>query len=260
MPEQGQKSEFESFIEDIGRNQPQSVEQALGLPDKPAETQTTEPDDPAEVSPKNRKERRALERAQAEARTEREARIRADALLEARAVQALEEAGTVDPRLIRLYGSEEQGKEAAALHQQLLNDMYKKAVADARSEFETSRQQAEAEVRAHETFIDTQLEALEDEHDIDLTSNSPAARKARNDILTALEKMSPKDTSGNITEYADIHGVYEMYQLQRQAERPRTSERKADIASRTMERTVPTPDKPQERTPGWSGWRRDYGL
>lgn len=250
--------EFNKFIEDIKQDTPATIDEALGIkPPEPKQEDTAELPEKAEEPRKNRHHRRLEQQLQ----QEREARIRAEAIAEARAERMIAETGEVDPRLLQLYGSEERGKEAAALHQQILRDMAQQARDEAMKEFESRQQAREAEVKQFEAFVDNGLENLEETYNVDLTSNAPAARKARTEFLSLLEQISPKDGSGNIKEYADFNGTFEVYQAKRQAERDTsTSDRQKDLAARTMAKTGAAPETPKQPTPGFRGWMRDYGI
>ncbi len=252
MPEK-ENSEFNKFLDEIKTEQPKGIEdlikpEELNLPAKEEEL----PEKDSEPR-KNRHHRRLEQQLDRERIARIEAEARASALLQIKS----EVTGEVDPILLQLYGNEERGKEAAALHQKLLENTLSKAKEEALKEFEAARAESEREVKQLKMYIDTEFEALEDDHNVDLTSNSPAARKARNEMLELLEKVSPKDENGNITEYADMSGVYDMYQLQRKGG---ASQRQQEVADRSMVKGDNSPSPKKEPTPGFDGWRKDYGL
>ncbi len=141
-----------------------------------------------------------------------------------------------DEALLTLYGNDENGKRAAQITQRLLNDTAQKAKAMALEEIRSAQAAEAAEVRESEEFIDDQLESLEDESGIDLTSNSPLGRKNRTEFLSMVERLSPKDEEGNIKEYADFGEVFETFQ-ERKA---KPTSRQKDLASRGMIRSGST--------------------
>jgi len=136
---------------------------------------------------------------------------------------------SVDERLLTLYGNDDAGQKAARITQSLLEDTAKRARAEALEDFREQQRQAEREIQENQQFIDTALEDLEDLHGIDLTSNAPAARKARDEFLTMVERFSPKDADGNITEYADFSEVYDVFSQSRKSD---TVARQKNLASR----------------------------
>lgn len=249
-------NEFNKFLEEIKGEQPSTIEESLGIDKEVSEPEKVE--DAQEFPEKGEEPRknRHHRRLEGQLSKERDARIAA----EARAAALLETRGTpsgeIDPLLLQLYGSEERGKEAAAVHQKLLESYAEKARELALNEFNRNQQSQNAEVQKFESYIDEEFEALEDEYDVDLTTNAPAARKARTEILEILEKISPKDEDGNIKEYADMSGVYEMWKLKRQSERP-SNERNKDLANRSMTKSGVEAEKAPERSTGWDGWRKD---
>ena len=252
MPEKD-TNEFSKFLDEIKTEQPKGLEDLV----KPEDLNIAKPDVPeTDTEPrKNRHHRRLEQQLERERIARIEAEARANALIEGMSGKTVSE---VDPILTQLYGNEERGKEAALLHQKLLDNAVARAEEKALEKFEAARAESEREVKQFESYIDTELEALEDDHNIDLTSNSPAARKARNEMLELLEKISPKDDNGNITEYADMNGVYEMYQLQRS--KGGASQRQQEVASRSMAKGENSPTPEKKITPGFDGWRKDYGL
>lgn len=177
----------------------------------------------AEQAPANRRERRENKQLQ----WEREARIKAEARLDAlsEASRFASETG-VDERLAKLYGAD--NKEAIALHQAMREDDRKMAREEALAEFKAERTREAQEVKQYEAQIDSAFEAVEDEYNVDLTSNSPAARKNRNELIAIVQKLSPKDAEGNITAYADMTSAWEMLQNQKKGDNSRNK----DIASR----------------------------
>lgn len=203
---------------------------------------------------KNRRHRR-LENQLAE---EREARIRAE-----ERVKALAEYGskapdtTVDDRLLRMYGPE--NAEAAKLHMELLNDFGKKAEERAIQRMQESQAEATRKQVEFEKFIDDELESIEDQFDVDVTSDSPAARKARKEFLSLVQKLSPKDTNGEIANYADFHEVWDIYQSRQEAP-VQDASRAKEIAARTMQKPGSAAPLPPKTTPGFRGWQRDFNI
>lgn len=201
---------------------------------------------------KNRRHRR-LEQQLAE---EREARIRAEALAQGRAEgRPATEAGT-DPRLVAMYG---ENTEAIRLHAELLNDFAARAKEQALEEFRSSVAEEQAQQKQFESFIDNELESIEDDFDVDLTSDAPAARKMRHDLKELVEKLSPKDENGNLTGYADFKETFELLQARREKTATAT-EQKKEIAARTMSKPGNVAPAPQAPTPGFRGWMRDFKI
>lgn len=145
----------------------------------------------------------------------------------------------VDDRLVRLFGEDEKGKEISRHFTQILADTEQKAKEAAVREFEERQVQSLQQQREYENLIDDQLEALEDNYNIDLTSDAPKARKARREFLEMVQSLSPKDEDGTITDYADFGSTFEVYQKTSQEKTNDESQnRRKDIASRSMQRST----------------------
>lgn len=214
--------------------------------------------DPEEVpeSIKNRQHRRLEEKLQ----KERESNI---ALAER--VKMLSEQDKfskdtdIDPRIAKMFDTSDVGKENALRLAEILNDMSSKAKQDALQEIANQQESERVEQKSYEEFIDNELEALEDQHNVDLTSDSPQARRARREFLELIEKLSPKDEEGTITGYADFGSTFELYK-ERHTEKVDNTRQK-QIASRSMERGGSSGGESQTKvTPGFRGWEKDYNL
>lgn len=143
----------------------------------------------------------------------------------------------VDDRLTRLFGADENGKEISRHFTKILEETKFEAEENALKRFNEQQLEIANEEKQYESFIDEQLEAIEDEHGIDLTSDAPKARKARREFLGMVQDLSPKNGDGTITDYADFGSVFDVYQ-KTQIEKPDESlNRRKEIASRSMQRS-----------------------
>ncbi len=209
---------------------------------------------------KNRRHRRLEE----QLRRERESNI---ALNER--VRVLAEVGTratgsgsstdVPPEWIALYGDTPEAKTAWAMQDRMIKDATERGKKEAIAEFESRQAETVKQQKEFESFIDTELEDLEDSFNVDLTSDAPAARKARKEFLELVQKVSPKDESGNITNYADFNSTFELYKSSRKESKPDASRQK-EIAARTMQGSNNGAQPQKQFTPGFRGWQKDYGI
>ncbi len=192
------------------------------------------------------RENREMRRLRAKYQAEREAGIqlaaRLEALSEAQKFAQETRNSDVDDRLKLLYGDDENGRKAAQLTASLLEDTAKRARQEALQELQSARDAENNEVAVNEKFIDEQLESLEDEYNMDLTSNTPIARKTRSGLLDMVERLSAKDREGNIVEYADFNEVFDVY---RQTMERSDNSRQKNLASRGMVRGGTTTEKVQ---------------
>ena len=177
------------------------------------------------------KDNREARRAKKALQEEREANIALTARLQTMSEYAKFTEATpdnVDEKLLQLYGNDEKGKLAARITQDLLNQTREEASAKALEAIQGQQQEEQAEVAESQRELDTMLEDIEDEYDVDLTSDSPSARKARQGFYSTLEKVSPKNEDGMVKEYADPIATWDYFQSQQTKEPNRSKE----IASR----------------------------
>lgn len=223
-----EKGAMDEFLKDIPVAEEQKVDDIFGqnLEGAPAPEPVKVEDD---EDHKNRRERRLEARLQAERESSIALAARLEAFTEAQKF-ARDTSGDIDQSLITLYGDNEAGRQAAKITQDLLN----KTKAEAREEaLELYRQQqvdAQKAVAEQQGVLDNMLDSVEDEFNVDLTSNTPEARKARQGFYAALERVSPKDKSGQVTDYADPLATWEFYQSQQKP----ADNRAKDLGSRSM--------------------------
>lgn len=109
----------------------------------------------------------------------------------------------------------------------------------AEAALEQIRAQAEAveaeEAEARET-LETAFENIEEEFDVDLSSNTNAARKERSDFVDFIKRISPKDADGDIIQFPDFPEAYKLF---KSTQKPTTDNKRAkDLASRSMARST----------------------
>lgn len=160
---------------------------------------------PADPEPRNRRERRLMEKLQAE----KDAAIALAARLEA--VSESQKVRTEESQFLevaeRIYGTQTpELREATELLKTALLGVKEEAKKEALAEFNAVRQKEQEAVQNAEKRLDEMVEQIEDEINADL---SPAQRT---EFFKLLEKMSPKDGQGNIVEYADHFAVWDIYQ------------------------------------------------
>jgi hypothetical protein len=257
MPPVKQESAVDDFFKDLPSED--KKEQDIFDDKKKDEVKKEEKpseEDEAPDSVKNRRHRRLEQQLQKERESNIALNERIKILSETeRAIK--ESDGTIDPRLIRVFGPTDEGKEVARHFSEILSEVKESTRDETLREIEQKQIDEQREQKEYESFIDSELESLEDQYNLDLTSDAPAARKVRREFLELVEKLSPKDDDGTITGYADFQSTFEVYQKTKE-EKPDNSRRK-EIASRSMQSS----DKSETETkvtPGFGGWRKDYNL
>lgn len=181
-------------------------------------------DEEPEEDPKNRAERRLRERLEKERIANIELNARLSALSEVQKfreseVDAYEAVG-------KIYGTDTPETQAATeLLKNALRNVEERATNTALETFRQERQREQEEVRRESEILDSYIEEIEDEYNV---SFSPQMQKS---YFTLLAKMSPKDSDGEITGYADPHAVYEIFSEKLQK---RTDSKAKDLSSRSM--------------------------
>lgn len=209
---------------------------------------------------KNRRHRRLEERLQ----KERETNIALNARIEELSKLNKPKSDNIDDtpeEWIQLLGDTPEARRIWKLQNKIFEEKVGKVREETIREIEEKNARALAQQKEFESYIDSELENIEDEFDVDLTSNSPAARKARKDFLELVENLSPKNESGVLTGYADFKTTFSLYQQTRDAAKSsQTSQRQKELASRSMQQPGQpiTPEK--KPTPGFRGWMKDFNL
>ncbi len=182
-------------------------------------------DDLGTIKPRNRRERRLVNKMTAE----RESAIFLAGKLEARteATKAITEESDYLKSVERIYGND--SPEA-----QIATDLLKKAIIGARedaknsaiAEMRAERQREQEAVASANRELDSVIDDIEDTYDVTLT---PVQQKG---YFQLLHKMSPKDVDGNIANYADPHAVWEVFQdkIQKRG----TDNRAKNLSARSM--------------------------
>ena len=181
-------------------------------------------EDEPEEEPKNRTERRLREKLERERIANIELNAKYQALSEAQKFKQ-EETDPYDV-VAKIYGTDTAETQAATeLLKTALKGVEERARTSALEELRQERQREQEEVRQASERLDSYIEEIEDEYNV---SFSPQMQKS---YFTLLEKMSPKDSDGNIIEYADPHAVYEIFSEKLQK---RTDSKAKDLSSRSM--------------------------
>ncbi len=148
---------------------------------------------------------------------------------------------------LAMYGDNEDSRKAWKFQSKLMDDYKTRAKDEALAEFRSEQERATAETAQFQSIIEDSLDSIEDEFNVDLTSNSPAAKKARGEYLDLVQRLSPKDGAGNVTSYADFHEVWDIYQASKVA--PNNSRQK-ELASRSTTKANEAPAEKVEYKKG----------
>lgn len=115
--------------------------------------------------------------------------------------------------------------------------------------------QAQAQQQADEdqeaiNELESGFEDIEESFGVDLTSNSPAARKLDTEFRTYVRKIAPKNAQGEVVAFPDLSAAFETFQeLQK---RP-SNNRAKELASRGMSRSNDASSVPVNTDKSWKG-------
>lgn len=121
-----------------------------------------------------------------------------------------------------------------------------KALAQISRQAEEERQ---AEAKATQE-LEQGFEDIEETFNVDLSSNSPIARKTRNEFVDFIKRVSPKDSEGNVTSLPDLEATFELFQDTRK--KPDNSRAK-QLADRSMSRSSDASNVPVQKDSSWEG-------
>lgn len=253
-------AEADIFGDQKVERKPAAVGSADGTTEVPAKGQSQEDENEPR---KNRRHRRLEEQLERERQSNIALNERLMKVLEGKTPGSESSSSEMPPEWIALYGETPEAQKAWKVQERMLNSVKTQAKEEAIKEIEDRQSQAVAEKQQFESFIDSQLEALEDTYNVDLTSDAPAARKSRREFLEMVTNLSPKDESGNIAGYADFGSTFDLYQKTKTTEtKPDDTVSKAkEIAARSMQQSGQgAQGSDQKITPGFRGWQKDYNL
>ncbi len=262
-------NEQEKLLADLNADRPKH--EFLGDPEvKPTETTeapaTTDAEvkDEAEENPEDNREARRAKRALREERKASAFMAEKLANTNERVVQLLEtkEGSTTEDHLAALEKIFGVDTPEAQLATSILKNAFKgtqdKATEAAIEKFREEQREIQKAEKEAEESLNSMIDDLEEEFDIDLSS--PQAETLRKGFFKRLEKLSPKDQSGNILHFADHYAVFEdYYESHQKRSENKTETRAKDVSSRSMANSSSV-DNPKLQVSAEEKWLRDKGI
>lgn len=218
-----EKSEQEKFLESV--KEESVMDKPLNAEPEKVEAKEEVPTDDELGEAKRRRERRLMEKLQAQREENIALNERLKVISETQKFRSETDSDEYLKRVERIYGTNSpEAQEATQLLQEALRGVEARATERALERFREEQQKVQQEVVQSEQELDNYIEELEDTHNVTFT---PQMEKT---YFSLMEKMSPKDREGNIIAYADPHAVYEVF-----SERfAKTPNRAKELANRTM--------------------------
>ena len=247
------KNEQEQFLTDIESNDSADLlEQSLTPPaPEPTGQQRDATEDEPEDQPESVKDRRHR-RLEEKLRAERESNIalasRLETLNEARNARTDESAEYLKS-VERIYGTQTpETAEATELLKTAFKNVEDRATERAVELLREERRREEAGVRQAKARLDSMVEEIEDTYNVSFTPS------VQTGFFKYLEKMSPKDSDGNIIEYADHHSVWESYQSRLDT---RKENKAKDLSARSMVNSGASSESTATEDPTWKFLKKE---
>lgn len=95
-------------------------------------------------------------------------------------------------------------------------------------------QRIQDEVRAKEE-LDTYFDNIEETYNVDITSNTPAAKKTRDEFVEFVKRISPKDRNGDVVQFPDLVESFDAFQKISKIQTP--PNRAKELADRSRSRS-----------------------
>lgn len=108
-------------------------------------------------------------------------------------------------------------------------------------------EEKQAEIEAENTLNDA-FENIEEEFGVDLTSNTPIAKKTKSEFIDLIKRLSPKDSNGEVIDFPDFREVFTLYKDMR---KPESNNRAKELSSRSMQRSTETSNTTQVKDNSW---------
>lgn len=160
--------------------------------------------------------------------------------------------------LTRLIGNDTPEKLAMVREfKSILGDLKGEARSEALAEIESRNQaQVQADMAAEQELKDA-FDFIEENYSVDLSSNAPTAKKVRQEFVSFVERIAPKDRNGNIVDYPDMTSAWETFSEMKKATAPVS--RAKELASRSMSRSAEATSAPQKSV-DWNEVDKVLGL
>lgn len=148
-----------------------------------------------------------------------------------------------DDYYVRLIGNDTPEKvamikEAIARDERMLQQAEERAF-NRLSQKEQEAKKAELEAEAE---LESAFDNIEENYNVDISSNAPLAKKTRQEFGAYIERIAPKDREGNIVAYPDMNAAWETFsELKKSTAQP---SRAKELASRSMSRSAETSNAP----------------
>lgn len=232
-------------------NEASDLHKLFTNPQAPFESTTQDTDQELPEDLKNRHIRRLESKLQSEREANIASAARIEALSEAQKLRQDTSVSGWEEKARRIYGNSAPENAAAS---DLLVDAIKEATQSARQEaIEEARREMQTRSLDEQREIQTvtsYIEQIEDQFGVDFTSNQ-AAQERQREFKSLWFELSPKDSNGDVKEYADPVAVFKIFNRGQ-------SSAAQDYAARGMQRSQAVAEGVQDDAT--TKYLRDNGI
>lgn len=148
---------------------------------------------------------------------------------------------------IKLVGNDTEEKkqvlkDLSSYFGSLKGEAKKEAVEEFMQDLQKQQQEAVAADKQAQEELDSSFEQIEENFDIDLSSNSASAKKLRSEFIDYVRKIAPKNEDGEVSAFPDLVGAFEDFQ--ERGKRSTTPNRAKELAARGLTRSTDTSSAP----------------
>lgn len=152
--------------------------------------------------------------------------------------------------LVRIIGNDTPEKQSAIKDfRKVLGSLEEKGANKALAEFKRQVEEQAEEDRRALRELNESFEEIEETYDVDLSSNTPAARKIRSEFVAYVTKIAPKNEEGEPIAYPDMNSAFE--EFQERSKRVPSNTKAKELASRGMSRSTDASQAPATGPKNW---------
>lgn len=165
--------------------------------------------------------------------------------------EAVEEGDGLTSVLERIVGNDTPEKKQAVkdLRKELMG-LEEKGAERAMSKLREQEAAQVEEERLAQEELSEGFDNVEETFGVDLTSNTPASKKMRNDFIDFIKRVAPKDEDGEVTQFPDLVSTFELFQERSKVGVPASSRAK-ELSNRSMARSSDVSNQPASTDQSW---------
>jgi hypothetical protein len=163
-----------------------------------------------------------------------------------------------DEILTRIIGNDTPEKVSAIKDfKKYLSGLEEKGAQKALSTIQEERQREVQEEEKAVEELNQGFDGIEETFGVDITSNTPQAKKTRNDFVDFINRVSPKDEYGQVVQLPDLENTFALFQEMNQNKKPSTNRAK-ELASKSMARSTDASNAPTTTDNSWKAVEKAF--